>query len=153
MQKRKCSSSVLSSPFVELCCPQYKSLNGDCQPNHFTFSPSSSIFVEKRAICPAPIPKITALYTNTVSVFSHFSAVKMRIWQVFMTSVHIFSFAPEPRASALDIPANIPYNAPKLRQGGMEDALSSEKRTAPPARRVSFYDGIFFGRNDRFLCR
>ena len=91
MQKRKCSSSVLCSPFVELCCPQYKSLNGDCQPNNFTFSCTARNFVEKRVIFQTDIPKITALYTNAVPCFPRFFTAKMRVRQVFMTSVHIFS--------------------------------------------------------------
>ncbi len=36
MQKRKCSSSCVVSPFVELCWSQYRILNRKCQPTNYT---------------------------------------------------------------------------------------------------------------------
>ena len=101
MQKRKCSSFCAVSPFVECRCPQYKSLNPDCQPNNLTFRPSAPIFVEKHAIPFRTVRNFRALYTNAAHISPRFSAKKMQHRQVSMRALHIFSL----RARFLNIRA------------------------------------------------
>ena len=122
MQKRKCSSSCVVSPFVELHCHQYKSLCTDCQPHNFTFPRAARNFVEKHGLFSRSVCRNRAFYTKEGSPFCPFPAAKRRVLQGVMPNVHTFSsFSPFPpffEILTLDIRQTIPYNAPKTRQGG-----------------------------------
>ena len=97
MQKRKCSSSCVVSPFVELHCHQYKSLCTDCQPHNFTFPRAARNFVEKHGLFSRSVCRNRAFYTKEGSPFCPFPAAKRRVLQGVMPNVHTFSSFSRPK--------------------------------------------------------